>query len=78
MEVTGLYNLKKLGIVISGVTAWEDEVDEIVSCGDKQWKIVKVDRVHQGCWGVPKTRLHNLKLEPIGHDSQPNVGDILI
>jgi hypothetical protein len=82
MKVIGIFNIKKRGTVISGVSPYRDNVShkngDILSCGDKSWKVIAVDRFHQGCFGVPKERYHGLKLEPIDHDSQPNVGDELV
>jgi hypothetical protein len=66
---------------ISGCSIWSEQVqchkDDIVVCGEKQWKVVAETRIIQGCFGAPAHRMHEFKLEPIGHDTQPNEGDVL-
>jgi len=85
MKVDGIFNIKGRGIVITGVTIWEDKVfhtiGQMLTCGDRAWCVVAIDRFHQGCFGAPTptdNRYHGLQLEPIGHDKQPNIGDELI
>jgi hypothetical protein len=82
MTVMGIFHIKKIGTVVSGHSPWKDnlsyKIGDIVICGDKQWKVVGVDRFHQGCFGIPDVRYHGLKLEPIGHDEQPKENDVLI
>ena len=83
MIVDGVFNLKNIK-VITGSTPWEDNIQhkigDVLTCGDKKWKVSAVDKMHQGCFGVSttSTRHHGLKLDPIDHDSQPQVGDDLI
>lgn len=82
MKVDGIFNIKVRGKVITGATPWNDNVQykigDVLTCGDKKWKVVAVDRIHQGCFSVPTTRYHGLQLEPIDHADQPQVGDDLI
>ena len=80
IEVVGVFKIKS-GLVVGGVSSWPDEVilnlNDILACNSKQWKIVAIDGVHQDCFGVPTNRWHSLKLAPIGHSDQPNIKDIL-
>ena len=82
MKVTGLFNIKSRGTVITGVSPWQDNLShkngDVLSCGDKKWMVVGVDHFRQGCFGIPKERHHGLQLQPIDHDSQPNVEDELV
>jgi hypothetical protein len=82
MKVDGIFNIKKRGKVITGSSPWEDKVyhkiGDILICGEKRWRVVAVDSIHQGCFSVPTTRWHGLQLEPIDHEDQPNIGDELL
>jgi len=81
MIVNGIIQFKGQTIV-SGHSNWNDnlqyKIGDIISDGTRQWKITEVDKIHQGSFGVPDTRYHNLKIEPIGHDEMPNIKDALI
>ncbi len=65
-----------------GETSWADnvthKVGDIVSCDSKKWKVTYAAKIIQGCFATPKSRHHSLRLEPIGHDTFPNVGDVLL
>lgn len=82
MKVTGFFTLKDDSKVVDGVSLWEDnishKVDDILVCGEKQWRIVDVSHIFQGCFVAPKWRDHSVKLEPIDHNDLPNIGDVLI
>lgn len=82
MEITHVYQLKELGQVFTGKSRWDDEVyhriGDILACGSKKWKVIGVSHLRQGCFSVPTTRLHSVKLEPIDHDEFPQVGDVLL
>jgi hypothetical protein len=74
---------KKGTKIIDGESPWNVNLThmegQILSCGAKQWRVSKVDKIHHCCFvGTPQTRRHCLILEPLGHQDQPNVGDILI
>jgi hypothetical protein len=82
MKITGLFNIKKRGIVVCGISPWQDNIQhklgDILTCGTKQWRVIAVDHFRQGCFYTPKDRMHSLQLEPVGHNSQPNIDDELI
>lgn len=82
MEVTHIYDIKGLGKLFTGKSRWEDEVyhrnGDILSCDSKQWRVTAVSHFRQGCFSVPRYRLHSIKLEPIDHQDFPQVGDILL
>ncbi len=82
MKITGIFHIKQRGPLISGVSDWQDNLShkngDILSCGDKKWRVIAVDRFYQGCFGIPKERYHGLQLQPIDHSDQPKEGDVLI
>lgn len=82
IEITGIFKLKNGDRVVSGESPWDNEVqlnvNDVLVCGSKQWKIIAIDRIYQGCFGAPTFRQHALKLNPIGHNDMPNEKDILV
>jgi hypothetical protein len=82
MKVNGIFKLKDGSKIVGGDSLWDDnithKVDDILVCGDKRWQVVAVEHIHQGCFVVPITRWHALKLQPIGHDDLPNINDVLV
>lgn len=81
MIVDGVFQLK-IGKVVTGSSLWKENCShkegDVLTCDTKQWKVVGVDRIFQGCFSVPIIRYHALILEPIGHDAMPVEGDILL
>jgi hypothetical protein len=81
MIVDVIFQLKD-GPVIGGYSNWDADithrVGDILKCGIKEWEVIAVDRIYQGCFGRPTHRHHNLKLKPIGNNDMPIKGDILI
>jgi hypothetical protein len=81
MIVDGTFQLKG-DLVVDGHSDWDDnlshKVGDILNCGSKQWEVIAVDRIFQGCFGRPSVRHHTLKLKPIGHSDMPIIGDVLI
>jgi hypothetical protein len=67
--------------MIDGSTLWNDNVvfniGDILVCGDKKWKMVGINPIFEGCFGIPKYRTHLLELEPLNHQERPQVGDLL-
>ena len=82
MLVIGIFTFSNGTKAISGETIWEDNVShrvgQVLTCGSKQWKVVAINRIYQGCFSKPEKRYHDLKLEPINHTDQPNVDDRLV
>ena len=83
MIVNGIFNIKKLGNLITGTTPWEDNIQytlgQVLTCGDKKWRIIAISHFRQGCFGMPPSkRIHSFQLAPIDHEDQPNIGDDLI
>jgi hypothetical protein len=82
MIVDGIFEGVKIGTIVTGHSNWQDnlthKVGDVLTCETKQWTIIGVERIHQGCFGAPKDRYHALKLDPIGHDTMPAEGDILV
>lgn len=79
MIIKDIFNIKKMGRVILGESKWEDEefynLKQIVVCKDKKYKVILINRIHQGCFSIPEKRMHGLVLEPIDHTDLPNIGD---
>jgi hypothetical protein len=82
MKVVSVINIQARGPCVCGESPWEEGLEhkmgDVLSCGEKQWRVRGLSLIHQSCFGAPKTKYHNLLLEPIGHDEQPNVGDELV
>jgi hypothetical protein len=81
MEVTGTIIRHGGKTVIMGRSPWENylthRVGEILSYGSKQWRVTAVNRIIQGCFGIPENRMHLLELEPIDHYEMPKEHDLL-
>jgi hypothetical protein len=81
MKVQDVFNLKKIGPAVTGESPWQNNeqhmVGDILICGDRKWEVIDVGKSYQGCFGVPTFRMHTLRLKPIDHNDQPNVGDEL-
>jgi hypothetical protein len=81
MKITGIFTFNNGTKVVSGISPWNDNLrhkpNDILVCGDKQWKVIEVAKIFQGCFMSPDTRQHELKLQPINHNDMPNEGDIL-
>lgn len=82
MKVTNVFTLRNGIKVISGLSDWNDniyhEIGDILVCGSQKWKVTDVSYIIQGCFGIPTHREHDLCLQPVDHEDQPNVGDILV
>jgi hypothetical protein len=82
MQITHIYDIKKIGRLIYGWSRWEDriihQIGDTLTCENKKWKVVAVSYVRQGCFSVPQKRLHSLKVEPIDHTEGPQIGDVLL
>jgi hypothetical protein len=81
MIVDGVFNLKG-EIVVSGNSKTNDNINhkigDVLSDETKQWKVIAISKIHQGCFGFSSpTRMHLLKLEPINHLEQPKINDVL-
>lgn len=82
MKVIGIFTFKNGSKAVSGSSLWDDnlthKIGDTLICGEKKWQVVAVDHIHQGCFGVPTTRWHALKLQPIDHNDLPNIDDVLV
>ena len=81
MEIT-LVSKEADKLYVSGETLWGENVEfkkgDILTSDNHKWAVVRVDRIFQGCFGVPMWRRHNLILEPIGHGESLKVGQVLV
>jgi len=81
MKVYDLLSFKGQ-IVVCGISLWIDNIkhhkNQVLTCGEKQWKIIDFSRMHPGCFAEPKERRHMLIVEPIKHNTYPIKGDILV
>lgn len=82
MIVKGIFHHSDGSKTVDGLSPWraniQHQVGDILTCGNRQWKVVAVSYWRQGCFGEPINRFHTLKLEPIGHSDLPNEGDELV
>jgi hypothetical protein len=82
MKVLFILDISKGVNSYYGETPWEDnathKAGDIVSCKTKKWKVTYAADIKQGCFAKSEMRYHSLRLEPIGHDTFPAVGDVLI
>ena len=74
------FTSKVLGkTVVSFISPWEKQLafenGNVIACGDKNYKVISVDSIFQGCFGAPKNRMHSLMVEPMGHESVPQVDE---
>ncbi len=82
MKITGIFTMKDGTKIVDGRSPWNDNVShkigDVLVCGLRQWIVVDVDHIHQGCFGAPSERWHVLKLKPVNHNDMPNKGDVLV
>lgn len=80
MIVDGAIELKGQ-LIITGLSTWKDNLQhapgDILTDGTRQWAVVEVDKIHQGCFDLPRCRYHALKVKPIGHDQMPEMKSVL-
>lgn len=79
MRVNQIYKKQN---IITGSTLWKDnvvfKVGDILSCDNKQWKIEKISKIIQGCFGTPINRYHSIIVSPIDHNALPKKYDELV